>query len=364
MRIWPLICVVVPALAAGPLACGVGTRAGAAGAVASAPTPPKNPAPPPPPQQSPADIAAHSTPAVVTVRTPEGLGSGFVVREDGWIATNFHVINGARRIVVVFANKHELPVIEIMNASRSHDLAILRVDARHLPVLALGNSDKVRPGDTVVAIGHPLGLEDTVSNGLVSAVRHVDDGLEVLQISAPIAPGSSGGPLFNDRGEVIGVATAILRGGQNLNFALPVKYVQELIDHPQPVSMMLFAAAMAALEPARAPITRHVPHHPVEILDGCSPEAVALIVHSIGDAIKIGAPLYNHGNVEACYHIYAGAAEDLESKLPRACSGPKKALTAGRKHAQKLSDVDAQAWAMRDAFDGVLEVILRRARGQ
>src|SRR5665811_1225006 len=114
------------------------------------------------------------------------------------------------------------------------------------------SSDAVRAGDSVLAIGHPLGLEDTVSNGLISAVRHVHANLDVLQVSAPIAPGSSGGPLFNDRGEVIGVATAFMNAGQNLNFGLPSKYVKELVDNPHPISMSLFSAAMVAIQNQQA----------------------------------------------------------------------------------------------------------------
>ena len=106
-------------------------------------------------------------------------------------------------------------MVEVWNGDRQRDLVILRIQAQKLPILALGDSNAIRPGDAVVAIGHPLGLEDTVSNGLVSAIRKVDADMTVLQISAPIAPGSSGGPIFNDHGEVIGVATAIMLGGQN-----------------------------------------------------------------------------------------------------------------------------------------------------
>src|SRR6201999_60661 len=98
----------------------------------------------------------------------------------------------------------------------------------------LGDSDKTRPGDSVVAIGNPLGLENTVSNGLISARRKFDEGVEVLQISAPIAPGSSGGPIFNDHGEVIGIATAILEEGQNLNFGMPVAYLAPMLKAPEP----------------------------------------------------------------------------------------------------------------------------------
>src|SRR5262249_8158624 len=174
------------------------------------------------------------------------------------------------------------------NASRRHDLVILRVEAEKLPVLSLGDSDSVRAGDAVVAIGHPLGLEDTVSNGLVSAVRHLDPELDVLQISAPIAPGSSGGPLFNDHGDVIGITTAIVQGGQNLNLALPVKYVKALLQNPEPVSVLVFTRAMAALEQKAPRVERHVPRYPLALLTGCGGEHLITITRTLGEAIEVG----------------------------------------------------------------------------
>lgn len=315
-----------------------------------------------PAPQSPADITARSTPAIVTVRTDDGLGTGFVVRKDGWIATNFHVVRGATAVTVVFSDHREFPVVEIMNANRLHDLVILRIEARNLPVLPMGDSDRVRPGDSVLAIGHPLGLEDTVSNGLISAVREVHEGLQVLQISAPIAPGSSGGPLFNDRGEVIGVATAVSTRGQNLNFGLPSKYVTELVEHPHPITMELFAAAMLAIQRQEGQgqqRSRNIPRHELSLLKGCTNGHKELIFKTLQDAIEVGAPLYNRGKLAACYHIYEGAAADLAQRLPRSCGGPKQALSIGRRRAAKLSDPGEQAWAMRDSFDGVLELLAR-----
>jgi hypothetical protein len=315
--------------------------------------------------ESPAEIAAHATPAIVSVRAGNSLGTGFVVRADGWVATNFHVVRGATEISVVFSDHRELPVVEIMNANRLHDLVILRVEAHGLPVLAVGDSDAVRPGDSVLAIGHPLGLEDTVSNGLISAVRHVHAGLDVLQVSAPIAPGSSGGPLFNDHGEVIGVATAFMNSGQNLNFGLPSKYVTELVDNPRPISMALFSAAMAALQSqatqsqAHSQPPRQIPHLELSALNGCSEADKTLIAKTLQGAIEVGAPLYNEGKLAACYQIYEGAAADITQRLPAACRGPKLALSEGRTRAAKLVDPSDQAWAMRDSFDGMLELLAR-----
>jgi S1-C subfamily serine protease len=294
------------------------------------------------------------------MRTAQSLGTGFVVRADGWIATNLHVLVGGPHVKVTLRDQREFDVVELLAASPEYDLALVRVEARGLPTLFLGDSDAMRPGDPVIAIGNPLGLEDTVSNGLVSARRKID-GFEVLQVSAPIAPGSSGGPLFNERGEVVGVATAILQGGQNLNFGVPVRYLAPMMKQPAPIPYSQFAAFLAQLRHATPPkIERSVPRYGLAILDGCSTQAQKLVVRLLGDAIEAGAPLYNQGKPDGCYHMYDGAASDLVRKLPATCKGPAKAVAEAQKHAASLGDASAQAWAMRDAFDGLLDVIARR----
>lgn len=312
---------------------------------------------------TPAQIAARVTSAIVSIRSPTGLGTGFVVRKDGWIATNLHVIAGASELVVATPDKRLFPVVEVLAVDREHDLALLRIDAE-LGALVLGDSDAVRAGDSVVAIGHPLGLEDTVSNGLVSAVRVIDPSLTVLQISAPIAPGSSGGPLFSDHGEVIGVATAYSTKGQNLNFGVPVRYLKELLVDTHPVPLAIFAAATRATEARLPSIHREIPRHDLKLLAGCSDGDLERAGRIIGEAIEVGAPVYNEQHFAACYHVYEGAALDLEKRLPAACKGPKKAMRDGRTRAGKLDDPSAQAWAMRDAFDGLVEVIERKLGGR
>jgi S1-C subfamily serine protease len=316
----------------------------------------------PPRTLSPAEVAARALPAIVTIRTADSLGTGFVVRPDGWIATNLHVVVGGSRVKVTLSSARELDVVEVLAASPEHDLALIRVEARGLPSLALGDSDAMRPGDPVVAIGNPLGLEDTVSNGLVSARRKVEDGSEVLQISAPIAPGSSGGPIFNDHGEVIGIAVAVLEEGQNLNFGVPARYLAPMLQKPAPIPFAQFAKLVGQIRKNESgpTVERSVPRHPIAILDGCTNDAQKLIAKMISDAIESGAPLYNQGKPDACYHVYDGATSDLLRKLPPACRGPAHALSTAQKRAASLANPVAQAWALRDAFDGVVEVIVRK----
>src|SRR5262249_34896200 len=150
----------------------------------------------------------------------------------------------------------------------------------------------------------PLGLVDTVSNGLVSAVRTLDPALTLLQISAPIAPGSSGGPLFSDKGEVIGVATALINEGQNLNFGVPIRYVKALMDDTHPVPLP--ASRPMPSRPANdlPQVTRDVPHHEIAFLAGCADADLQKSLRIVEEAIEVGAPVYNQRHFAACYHIY------------------------------------------------------------
>ena len=300
-------------------------------------------------------------PSVALIKMADGLGSGFVVSPEGKIATNYHVIRGSASATVVLSDGREFKDPEVMAVDEEHDLAVLRVPLSGLVALPLGDSGKVQPGERVVAIGHPLGFGNTVTDGLVSAVRKLDDNLTILQISAPISPGSSGGPILDDRGRVIGVSTAMVTRGQNINFGMPVAYLQPLIASNKAMPIAVFAALDAEAHRAAGKATRRreIPNHPLSSLAGCSDSALRRARGSIADAITVGAPLYNDGNHEACFRIYQGAALGLRRDL-KGCPGVKRALADGLAHAAKVKGDDDKAWAMRDAFDGLIEVIERR----
>jgi hypothetical protein len=307
---------------------------------------------------TPAQIAERATPAIVTVRTARSMGTGFIVRNHGWIATNLHVVAGAKAVTVVLKDGTSFEVTEVVAVDEDRDLAILGIDAEDLPALALGDSDEVHAGDPVVAIGHPLGLEDTVSAGLISAVRDVTDELTLLQFSAPIAPGSSGGPLLDDRGRVIGIATLVHKHGQNLAFGVPVGYLKTLIVAADPVPFEEFAAA-AAVEPEAPAVQRAIPKHPSSVLLGCGEGDLRLLSQLLRETIESVGPFYAQGNHAAGYHLSEGASIDVERKLAPGCRGPRKALGDARRKAASAKDPNQQVWAMRDGFDGLLEVIDR-----
>jgi serine protease Do len=187
------------------------------------------------------ELVVQNGTAVVQVRTPAGLGSGFIINPDGFLITNFHVIEGETQISVeiFFQRDGQLmrrfyKQVQIIAINKFADLALLRIidkDAPRFPSVVLGDSDSLAVGDRVFAIGSPLGLERTVTEGIVSTKTREMDGTLYLQTTAQINPGNSGGPLFNMRGEVVGVTNMKITFGEGLGFAIPVEAVKYFLNH-------------------------------------------------------------------------------------------------------------------------------------
>jgi serine protease Do len=166
----------------------------------------------------------------------DGVGAGFVVARDGLIATCFHVIDEARPVTVELADGRRFDASEVYASDRKLDLAVVRIAATNLPVLKLGDSDSLKQGASVVAIGNPVGLELSVVQGVVSAKRDVE-GIEMIQLAIPIESGNSGGPLLDARGRVQGLLNMKSVLTPNLGFAVPVNALKTLLDRPNPVPM-------------------------------------------------------------------------------------------------------------------------------
>lgn len=205
--------------------------------------------------QAPGAIAKKAFPSVVlllmddSAGQPISLGSGFFVRPDT-IATNMHVIKGAssgRAKIVGSQAKYE--IAGIVGLDGVHDLALLRVSGVSAPFLQVATAKDQAVGDEVFAIGSPYGLEGTLSQGIISGIRNVGDD-RLLQITAPISPGSSGGPVLNVAGEVVGLATASLVRGQNLNFAIPASYLSALLRVASPGPVRPLSSNKASDGPA------------------------------------------------------------------------------------------------------------------
>jgi len=166
-------------------------------------------------------------------RVERGTGSGFIINKEGDIITNAHVVSGADKVTVILKDGRQLEG-KVIGSDELTDVAVVQVKSDNLPSVSLGSSLNLQPGDWAIAIGNPLGLDNTVTSGIISAIGRnsgqigVDKRVSFIQTDAAINPGNSGGPLLNQNGEVIGVNTAIIQGAQGLGFAIPIETAQRI----------------------------------------------------------------------------------------------------------------------------------------
>ena len=169
-------------------------------------------------------------PAIIQIATQTSTGTGFYVKEFDLIVTNEHVVNKTSEVTIA-GRLFEKRLARAWYIDKKHDLAFLQApEGIQLPDVKLGDYKSVHDGEVVVAIGHPFGLNYTATQGVISKVDRIREGVKYIQIDAAINPGNSGGPLVNKQGEIIGVNSFIIRGGDNLGFALPVSYLREALE--------------------------------------------------------------------------------------------------------------------------------------
>jgi len=229
------------------------------------------------PRKDVATIAKETKGAVVSIvmadksGQPIAQGSGFVVTRNGLVVTNYHVIKSGTSAVIKLPDGSFFTVDGVLAFDKDRDIAVIKAHGINFKTVALGDSDRLQVGDEVVAIGSPLSLESTVSNGIVSGIRtekkdafdEIDPqgGQKILQITAPISHGSSGGPLFNLAGQVVGITSAALVGGENLNFAVPINDVKKLLV-PDSQALLAFPN-----EPENEPEDHAVGQDPIVVFD-------------------------------------------------------------------------------------------------
>lgn len=165
-----------------------------------------------------------------------GTGSGFILSQDGKILTNAHVVAGTKEVTVTLKDGRTLTG-KVLGTDPVTDVAVIKIEANNLPTIKVGNSDNLNVGEWAIAIGNPLGLDNTVTTGIISATGRLssqvgvgDKRIEFIQTDAAINPGNSGGPLLNARGEVIGINTAIIRDAQGIGFSIPINKAQEIAE--------------------------------------------------------------------------------------------------------------------------------------
>jgi len=227
-----------------------------------------------PQPMEPKQILQREAPGIVTIYAvdksgkPFALGTGFIVRSNGVVVTNFHVVKDAYDAQVKLKDGEIYEHVRVLDYDERRDVIILKISALDLATVTLGDSSGVEAGDRAYAIGNPEGLSYTISEGLISA-RRIMQGSETLQISVPISHGSSGGPLYNTNGQVIGITAAGMEEGQNLNFAVPIKYVLAMLDSaPRNMTLVeLFPEAAQPKGTRETPSAKGTPAGPHEYTD-------------------------------------------------------------------------------------------------
>jgi Spy/CpxP family protein refolding chaperone len=223
------------------------------------------------------EIVKRVKPAVVEIvalnrkGAPMKIGTGFFVSPDGQVITNFHVIDGASSVVAFDSLGARLSLERVMSEKDQDpfepDLALLKFQVKDVPFLKLRQTDDISEGDKVIVIGNPAGLTSTVSDGIISAFRKNRLGDRLIQITAPISPGSSGSPVLDEKGEVIGIVTLTNNQGQNLNFAITSQdiYVKRALvwnrEHPEGVDLLAKLPSMmssAQYDNARSIIEKYL----------------------------------------------------------------------------------------------------------
>jgi S1-C subfamily serine protease len=269
-------------------------------------------------------VVESVSPAVLSITPPRGenhggTGSGFLITSDGFALTNSHVAGGRKKLTAITADGDRIDA-QVVGDDPATDLALLRVQARELPTAPLGNSEALRVGQLVIAMGSPLGFQSTVSTGIVSAVGRAMRGQEgrlienIVQHTAPLNPGNSGGPLVDSRGHVVGINTAIIAMAQGLGFAVPgatAKWViGELMTHGRVRRPLLGIAA------GIAPIPRRL----VKSLDLLSDQAIE-VMSVAADSPAAVAGLRLGDLIVAINGRTVESADDLHQILSRPRAG-------------------------------------------
>jgi hypothetical protein len=275
--------------------------------------------------QNPSEIYKKASPSVVLIELYDEKGkifkrgTGFLVSADGAILTNFHVVEHTKQATVRMANEDAYDTVDVLDVDKRKDIALVKIRAFGLAPLRLGTSSAVQVGDKIYTLTNPLGiLQNTLSEGIISGIRQMD-GYKYFQITAPISPGSSGGPVFNSQGQVIGLAVETIEAGQNLNFAVPIDYARGMLSTTQPRPL----ASIYEPEPVPAATAAS----PLDSGKATTPTSVG----SVPDAMKNGSALY------VSTKLTLWTLEDAKKELGE----PVRSRIGYDQHNNKISDIFA-----------------------
>ncbi len=296
-------------------------------------------------------LAAQVAESIVLLQFGNAYGIGFVASDDGLVVTSLHVVLGEKKVTAHLADGRKLDVRQVGGLDTKRDLAVLKLEAPGLPALKHGPKRLVEEGTPVIVFGMvDDGQRTRWTQAKVSAVQVLGGWLTIYRLEGELPPDASGGPLLSATGELLGVVTVAETEDGMAVLGVPLKYVMPMLDEK------VFRPLTALAPPRRSAPRREIPEHPITILEGSSASGLEAMMEAIASAISVGAPAYNQGNIEACYRVYRETAKRLVAEHDN-CPGPKKALELGLRRAAAMKDADGRAWAMRDAFDGLMAVM-------
>lgn len=227
---------------------------------------------------------AQVDPCVVTIHGASGsTGSGFIISPHGYVLTNCHVVGNTPKVTVCLQQGKEFSAV-VLESNKQADLALVKLPVINLPCVRIGNSKDLKPGDTVVAIGSPMGLDHSVSKGIISAAKRVEKGRSYLQVDAALNPGNSGGPLFNASGEVVGINTSIVKNATGLGFAIPIESSFPLLQK-HGIALNIVMNNPEAMQKADNSPRRNI--HPASSIRGGAYEIGIILFICVAAAISI-----------------------------------------------------------------------------
>lgn len=299
-------------------------------------------------------IPLEVAPTVVVLQLERAYGLGFVA-PNGRIVTNFHLVANEKSITAHLADGRKLSVDAVCSVDLKRDLVVLDVGLLDAQPVRPTTSRLAEEGQTVYAFGL-VPKEDRVRwvEATLGATQMVGPGLTVYTLQGNLPADASGGPLVAADGSVLGVVTMAESDDGLIALCIPWKHVEPLMPLNQGLSL-------GVLRRARRGPARQIPQHPISLLEGSNLAGLEATTAAIAGAIQQGAPAYNEGDIEKCFRVYQQVAKRLIDARPD-CPGVQTALRDGLKRAGGMADVDHQAWAMRDTFDGLLSVIEKYMR--
>jgi S1-C subfamily serine protease len=291
---------------------------------------------------------------VVVLELERAYGLGFVA-PNGRIVTNFHVVANEKEILAHLADGRRLPVKSVCAVDMKRDIAVLDVGLLDAAPVKGAGARIADEGKAVVVFGLVQGDERLrwVEAQLGSA-QVIGPGFTVYTMQGQVPADASGGPLVADDGTVLGIVTMAESDDGIIALGIPWRHIEALMPMNQQLPLSVLT------RPRRGP-ARQIPQHPLSLLEGSNVAGLEATTRAIAGAIQEGAPAYNEGDIEKCYRLYQRVAKQLIDARPD-CPGVQTALRDGLAKAGGLSDPDHQAWAMRDAFDGLLSVIEKYMR--